>query len=104
MYEGYFNNFITVIPLRLYAFCDIDFDPDFIGLRPHTQKMMTYLLPDIYKQTRDVRPFNLLKFGVISFFGFIFAFVIFYVDYFSFKNMITDINGNNSLLKLLLWF
>ena len=95
-YDSYFNTFMSIIPLIVYACCDTDFDPDFTKLKPKTKRMMSYLIPDIYAQTRDSRPFNLVKFIVVTALGIVFGLVILFVNTYSIKYMIINIDGHFS--------
>jgi hypothetical protein len=83
-YSMAFNSFFTVVPIAVRAVVEEDFDANFSNYIPSERKKMPYLFPDIYKEFRESKPFNLIKFTVIYMLGVFISIVIFIIPAFSF--------------------
>ena len=92
-YDSMFNTFISTIPLIVFSIIDEDIDLDFLNYDDKRKKWMLYLLPDMYKQTRDLKPFNLIKYIICTFISIIYALLVFFIFSFSYKGMIKNIRG-----------
>ena len=64
-YNMGFNSYFSVAPLTCRSVIEEDFDPDFPDYSLKQKKYLKYLYPDIYREFRDSKPFNMLKFYVI---------------------------------------
>ena len=77
-YATAFNSFFTVVPLAVRAVTEEDFDANFSNCTRSEKKKLPYLFPDIYKEFRESKPFNIIKFTFIYMIGF-FISIIFYI-------------------------
>ena len=77
-YATSFNSFFTVVPIAVRAAVEEDFDSDFIKYPKAKKVKLTYLFPDIYKEFRESKPFNIIKFIFIYMLAF-FISVIYYI-------------------------
>ena len=93
-YDSMFNTFVSIIPLIIFSIIDEDIDVDFQKYDRKQRKMMLYLLPDMYKQTRDSKPFNIIKYLVSTFLAVIYACLIFIFFNFSYIKMIRSGRGD----------
>ena len=64
-YSMAFNSFFTVVPVAVRAVTEEDFDANFANYPPKYRKKLPYLFPDIYKEFRESKPFNVVKFTFI---------------------------------------
>ena len=83
-YATSFNSFFTVVPLAVRAAIEEDFDPDFINYSKSERKKLPYLFPDIYKEFRESKPFNVIKFVFIYMIAFFLAFLFLLIPAFSY--------------------
>ena len=90
-YTTAFNSFFTVVPLAVRAVTEEDFDANFTKSTKADKKKLQYLFPDIYKEFRESKPFNITKFTFIYMIGFIIAILFFIIPAFSFYK---DFYGN----------
>ena len=93
-YDAMFNTFVSIIPLIVYSIIEEDIDLDFKKYDEKKKKWMLYLLPDLYKQTRDSKPFNLVKYIICTFIAVLYAVGIFSFFSFMYINMIKNIRGD----------
>ena len=77
-YSSAFNSFFTVVPVAVRAVTEEDFDANFTSYPPKYRKKLPYLFPDIYKEFRESKPFNVIKFTVIYMIG-VFVSIIFFI-------------------------
>ena len=77
-YSMAFNSFFTVVPVAVRAVTEEDFDANFANYPPKYRKKLPYLFPDIYKEFRESKPFNVVKFTFIYMIG-VFISVVFFV-------------------------
>ena len=92
-YDSMFNTFVSIIPLIVFSVIDEDIDLEFQKCDEKKKKWMLYLLPDLYKQTRDSKPFNLIKYIICAFISFIYAFEIFFFFSHMYIDMIMNSRG-----------
>ena len=89
-YDSMFNTFVSIIPLIGFSIIDEDIDVNFKNYHKTEGKMLPYLLPDIYSQTRDSEPFNIVKYLICTVISIIYACLIYfffnYVDIEMIKN------------------
>ena len=90
-YTTGFNSFFTVVPIAVRAVTEEDFDANFTNCTRAEKKKLPYLFPDIYKEFRESKPFNIFKFTFIYMIGFIIAILFFIIPSFSFYR---DFYGN----------
>ena len=83
-YSTCFNSFFTVVPLAVRAAVEEDFDADFINYSKSEKKKLPYLFPDIYKEFRESKPFNIVKFIFIYMSAFFISIVFFIIPSYSF--------------------
>ena len=83
-YSMAFNSFFTVVPIAVRAVIEEDFDANFSNYKPTERKKMPYLFPDIYKEFRESKPFNLIKFTFIYTAGVFISILFFIIPAFSF--------------------
>ena len=93
-YDAMFNTFVSIIPLIVFSV--LDEDVDFEKCNEKKQKWIIYLLPDLYKQTRDSKPFNIVKYIICTFISIIYALVIFFCCNYIYMDMIRNFKGENS--------
>ena len=84
-YNTGFNGFITVVPVAARAVTEQDFDPEFSSHTPKEKKVLKYLFPDIFKESRDSLPFNIVKFIFLFFIAMIFASAMFFIPATTYK-------------------
>ena len=92
-YSLAFNSFYTVVPVAVRAVTEEDFDANFSNYPPKERKKLPYLFPDIYKEFRESKPFNLVKFTLIYLLGFFLSIDFFIVPSFSFYREFYDNRG-----------
>ena len=92
-YDSMFNTFVSIFPLITFSIIDEDFNPDNAN---DLRKKISILLPEMYKQTRDSKPFNIIKYLAASFISLVLAIVISLIFYTSLEEMIKNINGDTS--------
>ena len=83
-YATAFNSFFTVVPLAVRAVTEEDFDASFSNCTRSEKKKLPYLFPDIYKEFRESKPFNIIKFTFIYMLGFFISIIFYIVPVFSF--------------------
>ena len=83
-YATCFNSFFTVVPIAVRAAVEEDFDADFTNYSKKDQKKLPYLFPDVYKEFRESRPFNIIKFIFIYMIAFFLAIPFFIIPAYSF--------------------
>ena len=83
-YSTAFNSFFTVVPIAVRAVTEEDFDANFTNCTKSEKKKLPYLFPDIYKEFRESKPFNIIKFTVIYMIGFFIAILFHIIPAFSF--------------------
>ena len=88
LYDTMFNTITSIIPLIAYSILDEDIDID--------NKQYRDLFPDMYKQDRDSKPFNIIKFLVITFLSFIISLIIFSIFNISYFKMIRNSSGDTA--------
>ena len=107
LYDTMFNTIVSIIPLIVFSVIDEDFDPNYNAHNSFDYKRkvkMTYLLPDMYKQARDSKPFNVFKFIITTILSFLLAIIIFYIFKASFNGMIKNRHGDVSSYYELIFF
>jgi magnesium-transporting ATPase (P-type) len=77
-YATSFNSFFTVVPIAVRAAVEEDFDPDFTNYSLSQKKKLPYLFPDIYKEFRESKPFNIIKFIFIYMLA-VFISILYYI-------------------------
>ena len=55
--------------------------------------MLSYLLPDIFSEYRDIIPFNILKFFLVFITAVLFSLATYFVPAYAFKYGVKDKNG-----------
>ena len=85
-YATCYNSFFTVVPISVRAAVEEDFDADFANYSKKDQKKLPYLFPDVYKEFRESRPFNIIKFIFIYMIAFFLAILFFIIPAYSFYN------------------
>ena len=86
LYDTMFNTIISIIPLIAYSVLDEDID--------FNNEKYRDLFPDMYKQDRDSKPFNIIKYLVITFISFILSLILFSIFNISYFKMIRNSNGD----------
>ena len=84
LYATGFNSFFTVFQLLAYAIIEEDFDADFTNHSKADKIKLPYLFPDIYKEFRESKPFNIIKFIFIYVLAIFIACIYFLIPAFSF--------------------
>ena len=92
-YDSMFNTFISIIPLIVFSVNDEDIDLDFEKYEEKKKKWLLYLLPDLYKQTRDSKPFNIIKYLICTFISIVYALLIFFFYNYIYIHMIKNNRG-----------
>jgi magnesium-transporting ATPase (P-type) len=77
---------ISIIPLIVFSVLDEDID--------FSNEKYRDLFPDMYKQDRDSKPFNIIKYLVITFLSFIISLILFSIFNISYLKMIRNSNGD----------
>ena len=93
-YDSMFNTFVSIIPLITFSIIDEDIDLDFKQYDEKKKKWMLFLLPDLYKQARDLKPFNIIKYIICTFISIIYAVGIYFIFSLMFINMIKNSKGD----------
>ena len=86
LYDTMFNTMISIIPLIVFSVLDEDID--------FSNEKYRDLFPDMYKQDRDSKPFNIIKYLVITFLSFIISLILFSIFNISYLKMIRNSNGD----------
>ena len=94
-YDSMFNTFVSILPLITFSVLDEDFNPDFRN-NNDLRKKMGVLLPEMYKQTRNSKPFNIIKYLTSTLISIIFDVIIFLIFKTSFSNMIKNERGDTA--------
>ena len=102
-FDSMFNTFVSILPLITFSVIDEDFNPDFHH-KADLKKKMDVLLPEMYKQTRDSKPFNVVKYIIISIFALILALIVSLIFNNSFSGMIKNGKGDISSIYELCYF
>ena len=92
-YSMAFNSFFTVVPIAVRAVTEEDFDANFTSYSFNDRKKLPYLFPDIYKEFRESKPFNVIKFTVIYMIAFFVSIVLFVIPAYSFYHGFYDNRG-----------
>ena len=100
-YDSMFNTFVSILPLIVFSIIDEDYNPDF--KRKDVDRKILLLLPDMYKQTRDSKPFNVIKYLLTSFISLIFAIIVSLIFNYSFKDIIKNEKGDISSIYELIF-
>ena len=103
-YDSMFNTFVSILPLFFFSIIDEDFDPNYKKLGYKRNKRMEYLLPDMFKETRDSKPFNVIKYLVTTLIALILSIFIFLIFNYSFLDMIKNKEGDISSFYELIFF
>ena len=93
-YDSMFNTFISIFPLIAFSIIDEDFNPD--SIKKEFNRKITFLLPDMFKQTRDSKPFNLIKYITCNIVALILAIILFTIYFNSFIDIIKNEKGDVS--------
>ena len=93
-YDSMFNLFVSVLPLIIFSIIDEDIDLDFKNNNRKESKMLPYLMPDLYSQTRDSEPFNIVKYLFCTLISIIYACLIYLFFNYVSIDMIKNINGH----------
>ena len=94
-YHMGFNSFMAVLPILVRTIFEEDFDPDFQEYNSSEKKMLQYILPNFYYETRNSIPFNIIKYFVVFILGLIISFFCFIIPAEMFKFGIKGYNGHN---------
>ena len=92
-YDSMFNTFISIIPLIVFSINDEDIDLDFEKYNEKKKKWLFYLLTDLYKQARDSKPFNIVKYLICTFISIVYALLMFSFDNYIYIHMIKNHRG-----------
>ena len=92
-YATSFNSFFTVVPIAVRAAIEEDFDPDFTNCSLSQKKKLPYLFPDIYKEFRESKPFNVIKFVFIYMIAVFISIIFFIIPAFSFYKGTYGVRG-----------
>ena len=92
-YSMAFNSFFTVVPVAVRAVTEEDFDANFSNYPPKYRKKLPYLFPDIYKEFRESKPFNVVKFSFIYMVGVFISIVLFIIPAYSMYKEFYDSRG-----------
>ena len=83
-YATSFNSFFTVVPVAVRAAIEEDFDADFKNYSKKDKRKLPYLFPYIYKEFRESKPFNIVKFIFIYALAIALSIIYFMIPAFSF--------------------
>ena len=83
-YATGYNSFFTVFLLAIRAAVEEDFDADFTNCSKSKKKKLSYLFPDIYKEFRESKPFNIIKFIFIYMLACFISIIFYIIPAFSF--------------------
>ena len=100
-YDSMFNTFVSIFPLIVFSIIDEDYNPDF---KDKNYRNIKFLLPDMYKQTRDSKPFNLVKYIISNLIALILSIFINLIFINSFGEMIKNEKGDFSSIYELIFF
>ena len=103
-YDSMFNTFVSILPLVTYSIIEEDIDINFNNHSKKEKVMMTYLLPDMYKQARDIKPLNVIRYLVITFLSLIMALIFFGFFNIAFKGMIKNSDGKVTTFYELIFY
>ena len=92
MYDTMFNTINSILPLIFFAIIDEDYNFDFTRADPNRKILL--LLPDMYQQTRDSKPFNIIKLIVTTIISIIFAIIVTLIFNKSFIELIKNEKGD----------
>ena len=92
-YSMAFNSFFTVAPIAVRAVIEEDFDANFSSYSMSERKKLPYLFPDIYKEFRESKPFNVVKFTFIYMIGCFISIIFFLIPAYSFIHGFYDSRG-----------
>ena len=92
-YDSMFNTFVSILPLVTFSIIEEDIDINFNNHSKKEKVMMTYLLPDMYKEARDIKPLNVIRYLIITFLSLIMAIIFFGFFSIAFKGMIKNNEG-----------
>ena len=93
-YDSMFNTFVSIIPLIAFSIIDEDIDTNFKNYHKTEGKMLPYLMPDIYSQTRDSEPFNIIKYLICTVISIIYACLVYFFFNYVDIQMIKNRNGH----------
>ena len=103
-YDSMYNTFISIISLVTYSVLEEDIDIDFNKYGKKEKVMMSYLLPDMYKQARDTKPLNIIRYLVIAFLSLIIGLILFGFFNISFLSMIKNSEGKVATFYELIFY
>ena len=103
-YDSMYNTFISIISLVTYSVLEEDIDIDFNKYGKKEKVMMSYLLPDMYKQARDTKPLNIIRYLVIAFLSLIISLILFGFFNISFLGMIKNSEGKVATFYELIFY
>jgi len=83
-YAMAFNSFFTVVPTAVRAVTEEDFDANFTKYKKSDKKKLPYLFPDIYREFRESKPFNIVKFIFIYMIGCFIGIIFFIIPAYSY--------------------
>ena len=83
-YSMAFNSFFTVVPIAVRAVTEEDFDANFTNYKKSDKKKLPYLFPDIYREFRESKPFNIVKFIFIYMIGCFIGIIFFIIPAYSY--------------------
>ena len=83
-YAMAFNSFFTVVPIAVRAVTEEDFDANFKNCSQSEKKKLSYLFPDIYREFRESKPFNIVKFIFIYMIGCFIGIIFFIIPAYSY--------------------
>ena len=92
-YDSMFNTFVSTISLIVFSILDEDIDLDFKKYEEKQKKWLLYLLPSMYKETRDLKPFNIVKYLICTFISIIYSLFVFLFFSFSYIHMTKNMRG-----------
>ena len=101
-YDSMFNTFVSILPLMVFSIVDEDYNPDF--KQKNFNRNIKFLLPDMYKQTRDSKPFNIVKYLLSTFISLVFSIVIIFIFNKSFNEIIKNGKGDISSISELIFY
>ena len=102
-YDSMFNTFVSILPIICFSVIDEDFNPDFYKDNS-LKKKIGFLLPEMYKQTRDSKPFNVVKYLCTTLIALILDIIVFVTLKTSFTNTIKNAKGDISSIFELIFF
>ena len=103
-YDSNFNTFISIVSLITYSVLEEDIDIDFKKYDKKEKVMMSHLLPDMYKQARDIKPLNIVRYCTITFLSFIMSIIFFALFNSIFSVMIKNNEGHVTTLSDLVFY